>query len=318
MADLFVVGGSSYGLALLQSELMPCVDGLVVCGRSIASAFPDGEWRMRVGSPNCLAPASRRAVILHEDQSLCLRPNDWLVALLLAVKACRSAGYDEVICVAPWFRYVRQDRVGERGEAATCAHLGELLRAAGLDAVVTWHLARPERVREQWPEGLKLVDCAVPERLSWVVGLSGSDCVVAPDAGGRRLAEGVAALAEVTTVLLPKTRVSPTSVVRGNIPSFGGANGLLIIDDLAWTGATLASAVEQIRSTGFAGPVSALVSHIPRVEVLSELILRLVRDGLLQRVWTSTSFGCRGFRDEHVSEFGVQQTLLESALSLEL
>ena len=89
--------------------------------------FPDGESQLR------LPPALPGQVVLCRSLD---RPNGKLVELLLAAGCARQLGASQLILVAPYLCYMRQDKAFRTGEAISQQIVGNFL--AGLfDTLVT-------------------------------------------------------------------------------------------------------------------------------------------------------------------------------------
>ncbi len=79
--------------------------------------FPDGESLVRV-------PDGAKKAYLYRSLHA---PNEKLVELMLAVSALRAHGAEEVILIAPYLPYMRQDGAFNRGEAISQTVIGNLI-----------------------------------------------------------------------------------------------------------------------------------------------------------------------------------------------
>ena len=105
-------------------------------------SFPDGEMRVTVG------PAAATTIVYVSLD----RPNDKLIALMLAAEALRRGGAKRLVLVAPYLCYMRQDAVFHEGEANSQKVIGRLL-ARCVDRVVTVdaHLHRTPDITAVFP-----------------------------------------------------------------------------------------------------------------------------------------------------------------------
>ena len=214
--------------------------------------FPDGESLVRV-------PAS-----LPEETVLCRSldgPNAKLVELMLAARAARDIGARHLTLVAPYLCYMRQDAAFHPGEAVSQRIVGRFL-ADLFDCVVTVdpHLHRTHRL-----------DAAVPARTA--VALTAASAigeflrerapdafVLGPDSESGQWAAAVAVPGQLECAVCTKTRHGDHEVeIRLPAVALAGRR-VVLVDDIASTGRTLAAAAAQCLDRGASG-VDAFVTH---------------------------------------------------------
>jgi ribose-phosphate pyrophosphokinase len=225
--------------------------------------FDDGEYIVR-------APAAVRgghACVIH---GLAGAPGqgsgERLCRLLFFIGALRDAGAARITAVLPYVAFARQDTRQQAGDPLTLRYVATLLEAAGADTVLTLdvhNLAAFQnafRCRTEHLDGNALFAA----HFAAVAG-TGEVCVVAPDGGGIRRAEGLRlALASaldrpVSLAFVEKHRQGRE--LTGDLMAGDVAGKLAIVfDDIIGTGSTMARAVAACRAHG-AARVMAAATH---------------------------------------------------------
>lgn len=238
--------------------------------------FPDGESRLRL--PPRLPP---RVALLRGLQ----RPNEKLVELMIAAQAARELGVEHLTLVCPYLAYMRQDMAFQPGEAVSQRHVGRAL-AAWFDAVITVdpHLHRVASMDEVLPGRRGVALTAAPLLGEWAARHARRPLLLGPDeeaAPWVRRAAQAQGLEHATCV---KQR-SGDREVRVALPErdFAGRE-VVLIDDVASTGRTLAVTTEALLARG-AAAVDVAVTHALFVD---DAIAHLARAGV-RHVWSSDS-----------------------------
>lgn len=212
--------------------------------------FPDGELKLRLPTP-----AAPRAVLLRSLH----RPNEKLVELLLAARAARELGARHLTLVAPYLAYMRQDAAFAPGEAVSQRIIGRWL-ADLFDAVITIdpHLHRVGSLKEAVPAGAAIALSAAPliGRSFHATGV----LMLGPDAEAEPWVRAAAAAAGCDAAMCFKTRRGDRDVeVTLPAVSYTGRQ-VVIVDDVASTGHTLATVARQVLARG-AQRVDVAVTH---------------------------------------------------------
>jgi ribose-phosphate pyrophosphokinase len=240
-----------------------CFPDSLVFARRLASAlgaplarvqlhyFPDAETRVRV------EPGSEPALLVRSLND----PNGKLFELLLAASALRDGGAASVTLVAPYLPYMRQDKAFARGEAVSQRVLGAALGRA-FDRVVTVepHLHRVASLAEVFPcEALAI--SAAPAIARWLAAQKETLWVCGPDEESESWVRAIGAAAHLPHVVARKRRLGDDQV-EVTLPSDARAPcaRAVIVDDIASSGATLASAARALYAAG-AEQVDAIVVH---------------------------------------------------------
>lgn len=246
--ELSIFSGSSH-LRLANAVAASLGAGL---GKRELERFPDGECRVR------LSESVRGAdVYLLQPTSPPVEAN--LVELLLIADACRRAGAARVTALVPYFGYARQDRRAGEREPVGARVIADLMRAGGLDRVVTidLHSAALEGFFSMPLEHLTAVPLLAEALRPWAVGVGA--VVVAPDLGAARLADRYASLLELPVAVVHKTRVSGREVTTRGVTGNVEGRQPLIVDDMISTGGTIEAASRALAAAGSL-PVAAVAA----------------------------------------------------------
>jgi ribose-phosphate pyrophosphokinase len=214
--------------------------------------FPDGETMPRVQIP----PPD--TAILYRSLD---RPNGKLIDLVLAADALRRAGARRLILVAPYFCYLRQDAVFGPGEPLSRDVVGPLI-GARFDAVATVqaHLHRTADLSAVL--GTRTVNVWAVETLAAVLpAYVTPPLIIGPDAESAPWAAAWARRLGGEAVSLSKTRRGDRAVDLAIPLAINAAErAVVIIDDIASSGDTLARAVELLRDAA-AASIDVAVVH---------------------------------------------------------
>lgn len=213
--------------------------------------FPDGESLVRVEPP---APCAFLYRSLND-------PNARLVEVLLAAAALRDNGARQVVLVAPYLAYMRQDVAFRAGEAISQRVIGELL-AAHFDGVITVdpHLHRIGSLAQIMP-GIPTVAVSAGPLLAQALDTAARPVLVGPDSESRQWVAAIAHAAGLEFIIGAKQRHGDRAVAI----CFDGLDRVagrpvVLVDDMIASGETLAQAARLLHSAG-ATRVDALTTH---------------------------------------------------------
>jgi ribose-phosphate pyrophosphokinase len=214
--------------------------------------FPDGESRLRLP-----AELGTEVVVCRSlDQ-----PNAKLVELLLAAEGARSLGADRVTLVAPYLCYMRQDRAFVAGEVVSQRVVGRFL-ARCFDGVVTVdpHLHRVTTLHEAVPSARAIALSAAPVMGDYLAARGDRPLLLGPDQESEQWLRAVALRAGLEYAVARKVRHGDRRV-EITLPerNYAGAE-VVLVDDVASTGRTLAAAARAVTEAG-ASRVDVLVTH---------------------------------------------------------
>jgi ribose-phosphate pyrophosphokinase len=227
-------------------------------GRPIGEArthvFPDGELLVKleedVRGRDCF-------VVI----STCAPVNDNLIELLIFIDCLKRASARRVTIVTPYFGYGRQDRKDEGRVPITAKLVANLMTAARTDRVlaIDLHAAQIQGFFDLPVDHLS----ATPVFLEYFESIRselGDLCLVSPDVGNVKVAEGFANLLGGELAIINKRRVSGTEVVTEHIIGSVRGKTVLMFDDMISTGGTICEAAKLVLEHG-ATDVIAAATH---------------------------------------------------------
>ena len=237
--------------------------------------FPDGEVRVRLPDP--LPP---RVVIwrgLHQ-------PNEKLVELLLVARTTRTLGAQHLTLVVPYLAYMRQDIAFNPGEAVSQRIIGALL-ADLFDAVITVdpHLHRVATLQEAIPVNDAIVLNGAPLLSDHIAAQCAADVLlIGPDEESLQWVARAANRHGWAHGVCRKTRHSDRQVdiELPALPVKGRA--VVLMDDVASSGHTLARAAQLLRVEGVAS-IDVAVTHA----LFADGAVALIRAAGVDRIWST-------------------------------
>jgi ribose-phosphate pyrophosphokinase len=238
--------------------------------------FPDGETRLRLPA----ALPARVALLrgLHQ-------PNPKLAELLIAAPAARELGVAQLTLVCPYLAYMRQDMAFSPGEAVSQRHVGASL-AAWFDTVITVdpHLHRVASMDQVVPGRRGVALSAAPLLGEWAARHARSPILLGPDEEAAPWVQKAAQTQGLDHATCVKLRSGDREVAVA-LPAldFAGRE-VVLIDDVASTGRTLAVTAAALRQRGVAA-VDVAVTHALFV---GDAVEQLAAAGV-RHVWSSDS-----------------------------
>lgn len=240
------------------------------CDTIEAHRFPDGETVVRLRGD----VTGLRVILL----ALLHHPDDKTLPLLFAADAARDLGAAEVGLVAPYLPYMRQDERFRPGEAVTSRTFARLL-SASIDFLVTVdpHLHRLPSLDAIYTARTHVV-AAAPAIADWVQRHVANPVMVGPDSESEQWVADVARRMGAPFVVMSKVRRGDRDVsVR--LPEGAQAQGRtpVLLDDIASSGHTLATASRVLCSAGWGEPLAIAVHALvdaPSLAMLREAGIR--------------------------------------------
>jgi len=220
-------------------------------GLSETSVFSDGEFQP------AYTESVRGATVFILQSTF--PPAENLMELLLMIDAAKRASADKVIAVMPYFGWARQDRKDRPRVSIGAKLVANLLRAAGVDRVMTCDLHAAQiqgffdipvdhvyasKVFLPYIQSLKLKNLSI----------------AAPDMGGAKRANAYAKELACPVIICHKSREKANVVA--SITAIGEVEGrdVVIVDDMIDTAGTLRKAAEVLMEKG-ARSVRACATH---------------------------------------------------------
>jgi ribose-phosphate pyrophosphokinase len=236
---------------MLQAERLGAVLDVPV-QKVFLHHFPDGESLLR------LPTAVPEHVIICRSLN---QPNDKLIELMLCVKTARQLGAKRVTLVAPYLCYMRQDIANQPGEAVCQQIIGQML-ADLFDDVITVdsHLHRISKLHQAIPINNAINLTAADEIGRFLKQQLDFAVLLGPDAESRQWVSSIAEKIGFDYSVAEKIRQGDKQVVM-TLPDYDfNDKPVVIVDDMASTGRTIAMATGLLAEAG-AKQVYVVVTH---------------------------------------------------------
>jgi ribose-phosphate pyrophosphokinase len=216
----------------------------VPLGECVLSTFANGEIYCRYGE-------NIRSADVFVFQTHGGSINDLLMEQLIMIDAAKRASAKRITAVCPFYGYARQDRKAEGREPITARLVADMFTAAGADRVVTvdLHTGQIQGFFDFPVDHLTAVP-VIAEYLKQNV--AGDAVIVAPDAGGGKLARRFADRLSADIAFIDKRRPKGTHNVAVATEVVGDIEGrtCIIVDDMIDTAGTVVSAANLLIDRG--------------------------------------------------------------------
>ncbi|MDO8562179.1 MAG: ribose-phosphate pyrophosphokinase [bacterium] len=254
--------GSNDGLTAKIAARLGVKQGQIKC-----KTFADGEQQVQF-----LENLRGKNVFLVQSTN---SPADNFARLMLAIDAARGASAHEITAVVPYFGYARQDRKARPREPISARVFAVILEALGTDRLLTMDLHNDaiggffRKTNVDYLYARPVFISFFKEFFSTGGGSSsgGKDTlndlvVVSPDAGGVVRAQSFAKrlMKSADLAIIHKERDVPNQVARMKLIGDVKDKVALIVDDMADTCGTLATAAKLLVESG-AREVYAATTH---------------------------------------------------------
>ncbi|MGZ8159228.1 MAG: ribose-phosphate diphosphokinase [Methylobacter sp.] len=214
--------------------------------------FPDGESLVR------LPPSLPEHVIVCRSLN---QPNDKLIELLLCATTARELGAKRLTLVSPYLSYMRQDIANQPGEAVSQRIVGKLL-ADLFDDVLTVdpHLHRISSLTQAIPIKNAISLTAADQIGAFLKQQFTHAVLLGPDSESKQWVGAIAHNIGFDYVIAAKNRLGDKRVEMVLPDRDFGSQPVVIIDDMASTGRTLAKAAGLLQARGCTD-IYAVVTH---------------------------------------------------------
>lgn len=219
--------------------------------------FPDGEISIEIQE-------SVRGKDACVFQSVALKPNEYLMELLVMIDALKRASARSIVVVIPYFGYSRQDRKDKPRAPITAKLVANLLETAGATRVLTMdlHADQIQGFFDIPVDNLYARPCMVEA----IANLGIQDLVfVAPDSGSVKQARAYAKCFGADFAFVDKRRVSSRDVEVTHVIGEVKGKTILLVDDICSTAGTIVKAAEACMMDGAVGAYAA-ITHSLMVE----------------------------------------------------
>ncbi|MCK9396752.1 MAG: ribose-phosphate diphosphokinase [Methylobacter sp.] len=214
--------------------------------------FPDGESLIR------LPPSLPEHLIICRSLN---QPNGKLIELLLCATTARELGGRRLTLVAPYLGYMRQDIANRPGEAVSQRIIGKLL-ADLFDDVLTVdpHLHRISSLNQAVPIANAISLSAADEIGRFLKGKFKHAILLGPDSESKQWVGAIARNIGFDYAIADKNRLGDKQVEMALPDKDYRNNPVVIVDDMASTGRTLAKAAGLLQAAG-SRDIYAIVTH---------------------------------------------------------
>jgi ribose-phosphate pyrophosphokinase len=205
--------------------------------------FPDGESYIRLESPvQCEHVAIVQTTSPPQDMRL--------MQLAFLVDAAKRNGAQHVTAVVPYLAYARQDKIFLPGEGISIETVGRILKAAGVDALITINI-HSENTLKRFPFPAETLS-AIPLLAEYFIQKGFKKAfALAPDKGAMYIAEQAQRVLGGEAGHLEKQRdryTGKTSQAGKGLNVKGQT--VIIFDDIISTGGTIVGAAKILRELG--------------------------------------------------------------------
>lgn len=210
--------------------------------------FPDGEMAVRiltdVKNKSCIVTASLKNPDLH------------LTALYFLCNALKENGATEIIILAPYLPYMRQDKAFNEGDVITSKYFAQFISAIA-DKLITIdpHLHRWHSLNDIY--SIPAFALSASSTISqWIKDNVKNPILIGPDSESRQWVSNVAAAINCPYAVLEKTRHGDKDV-EIHFSDFDACSNCtpVLIDDIISTAQTMIKTTEQLLKSGFTNPV---------------------------------------------------------------
>ncbi|MFM8971438.1 MAG: ribose-phosphate diphosphokinase [Actinomycetota bacterium] len=217
----------------------------VPLGDCVLSTFANGEIYCRFGEN--IRGGDVFVFQTHGGASI----NDARIEQCIMIDAAKRASAKRITAVAPFYGYARQDRKATGREPITARLVADMLTVAGADRVVTvdLHTGQVQGFFDFPVDHLTAVP-VIAEHLK--SSIDGESVIVAPDAGGGKLAWRFADRLGADIAYIDKRRPKGTHHVAVATEVVGEIEGrnCIIVDDMIDTAGTVVSAANLLIDRG--------------------------------------------------------------------
>lgn len=215
------------------------------------------------GSIYCRFSESVRGTDAFVIQTHCHPINDMIMEQLVMIDALKRASAKRINAVVPSFGYARQDRKALAREPITARLVADLFQVAGADRVLTvdLHSGQIQGFFDIPVDHLT----AFPRLADYIHEKYGEDLVVvAPDAGGARLADKYSRHLKAGVAFAQKRRRADRPNQSETIGLVGDIEGkfCVLVDEMIDTGGSLIGAANLLLEQGATGVIAAATHPI--------------------------------------------------------
>jgi ribose-phosphate pyrophosphokinase len=213
-------------------------------GDARTQVFPDGELLVKLEED----VRGRDCFVIS---STCAPVNDNLMELLIFIDCLRRASARRTTLVMPYYGYARQDRKSEGRTPITAKLVANMITASGADRVITidLHAAQIQGFFDLPLDHLSATEVFL-DYFESIRDELGELCLVSPDVGNVKVAEGLAQELQGGLAIINKQRLSGSEIKTGNLIGDVAGKTVLMFDDMISTGGTVCEAAQLVMDEG--------------------------------------------------------------------
>lgn len=240
--------------------------------------FPDGEIFVKLDE-------DVRGRDCYVILSTCEPVNTNLMELLIYIDCMRRASAGRITVVLPYFGYARQDRKDEGRVPITAKLVANLITAAGADRVlaIDLHAAQIQGFFDIPVDHLSATPVFVDYFTKYRAEM-GDLCLVSPDVGNVKVAEGMANMLGGDLAIINKRRLSGSMVTTGNLIGNVSGKTVLMFDDMISTAGTVVEAAKLVLDRGAKDVIAAATHPV----LVGPAVERLLASGISKIVVCNT------------------------------
>ncbi len=222
-------------------------------GKLSQRQFPDGESYLQVQSE----ASGRDAIVL----CTLYQPNEKFLPMIYLAETLKEMGVKQVILVAPYLAYMRQDKRFHPGESVTSRHFAALI-SNSFDVLVTVdpHLHRYHSLDEIY--SIPSTDVASAESVAlWIKQHIEQPLLIGPDIESEQWVAEVARMAGAPFEILLKERFGDRDVKVSlpHVEKYQQHNPVLV-DDIISSGHTMLETIQHLHKADMP-PVTCIGTH---------------------------------------------------------
>lgn len=220
-------------------------------GKATLTRFSDGEFQ-----PSYEETLRGSEVFIVQST---FAPSENLMELLLMIDAAKRASARQIVAVIPYFGFARQDRKDKPRVSIGAKLVSNLLRAAGVDRIVTMdlHADQIQGFFDIPVDHLYASAIFVPylKKLNLE-----SIAMASPDTGGTRRAASYAKVLNADLVICFKQRAKANVIEKMTVIGDVEGKDIVLVDDIIDTAGTITKAADLMMESG-AKSVRAVCTH---------------------------------------------------------
>ena len=236
MQTIIVGGSNSIELAKkIAKHLKTEYSGL------FAEHFPDGETHLQFKTN-----VQNKKIIFV--QTMHPKPNDAFVEAIFAVSTAKKLGAKEIVLVAPYLAYLRQDKMFHKGECVSNKILANLLSVFDRIITIDPHLHRINKLSEIFTTKTTTLS-AIHSVSEYIIQNKINAILIGPDIESSQWASKAAQETGLPFIILHKKRYNATTIKTKVDANVSGKN-VIIVDDIISTGHTMLEPRKQLIKLG--------------------------------------------------------------------